>query len=49
MSQPHRWILKPAVLEIEGANLLTLRDGKLARLELFRARTEALEATGLSM
>jgi hypothetical protein len=32
----------------EAANLLTLRDGKLARLELFLRRAEALEAVGLS-
>jgi hypothetical protein len=33
---------------LDGANLLTLRDGKLARLELFMRRTDALEAAGLS-
>ncbi len=33
---------------IESANLLTLRDGKIARVELFMRRAEALEAAGLS-
>jgi hypothetical protein len=33
---------------IEGANLLTLRDGKVARVELFLRREEALQAAGLS-
>ena len=31
----------------EGANLLTLRDGKLARLEAFFGHEQALEAAGL--
>ena len=35
-------------MPIEGANLLTLRDGRLARLELFLERAQALEAAGLS-
>jgi hypothetical protein len=35
-------------MPIEGANLMTLRDGKLERLELFFDRDEALEAAGLS-
>jgi hypothetical protein len=35
-------------MPIEGANLLTLRDGKLARLELFFERALALEAARLS-
>ncbi len=34
-------------MPIEGANLLTLRDGRLARLELFFDRAQALEAAGL--
>jgi hypothetical protein len=34
-------------MPIEGANLLTLRDGRLARLELFFERAQALEAAGL--
>jgi hypothetical protein len=33
---------------VEGANLFTLRDGKIARLELFFDRSDALEAAGLS-
>ena len=32
---------------VEGANLLTLSDGKLSRLELFFDRAQALEAAGL--
>jgi hypothetical protein len=35
-------------MPIEGANLMTLREGKLARLELFFDRDEALKAAGLS-
>jgi hypothetical protein len=35
-------------MPIQGANLLTLRDGKVARLELFFNRTKAFEAVGLS-
>lgn len=35
-------------MPIEGANLITIRDGKLARLELFFDRDQALEASGLS-
>jgi hypothetical protein len=34
-------------MPIEGANLLTLRGGKLARVELFFDRSQALEAAGL--
>jgi ketosteroid isomerase-like protein len=34
-------------MPIEGANLWTLRDGRLARLELFFDQAEALEAAGL--
>ena len=34
-------------MPIEGANLLTLRDGRLARLELFFVTRQALEAAGL--
>jgi hypothetical protein len=34
-------------MPIEGANLLTLRDGKLARIELFFKRAQAREAAGL--
>ncbi len=37
-----------AEMPTESANLLTLRDGKLTRLELFLQREEALEAAGLS-
>jgi ketosteroid isomerase-like protein len=36
-----------AELTIEGGNVVTLRDGKLARLELFFQRLDALEAAGL--
>ena len=35
-------------IPFEGANLLTFRDGKLARAELFTTRDAALEAAGLS-
>jgi hypothetical protein len=35
-------------MPLEGANLLTLSDGKLARLELFFDRSEALKTAGLS-
>jgi hypothetical protein len=35
-------------IPIEAANLVTLRDGKLARLEMFSGRAEAFEAAGLS-
>jgi hypothetical protein len=35
-------------MPIEGANLLTLRGGRLARVELFFDRSQALEAAGLS-
>jgi hypothetical protein len=34
-------------MPVEGANLLTVRDGKLARLELFLDRAEARAAAGL--
>ena len=34
-------------MPIEAANLWTLRDRKVARLELFLDQTEALEAAGL--
>jgi hypothetical protein len=34
-------------MPIEGANLLTLRDGKLARIELFFKRAQARETAGL--
>jgi hypothetical protein len=34
-------------MPIEGANLMTLSDGKLARLELFFDREQAREAAGL--
>ena len=33
---------------LKAANLLTLRDGLIARLELFLDQTQALEAAGLS-
>ena len=35
-------------MPFEGANLLTMHDGKLTRLELFFDRSQALEAAGLS-
>jgi hypothetical protein len=35
-------------MPIDAANLLTLRDGRVARLELFFERAQALEAAGLS-
>ena len=35
-------------MPVEGASLLTLRGGRLARMELFFGRDEALEAAGLS-
>ena len=35
-------------IPIEAANLVTVRDGKLARLETFSGRAEASEAAGLS-
>jgi len=35
-------------MPVEGANLLTIRDGKLARLEMFLDQNEAREAAGLS-
>jgi hypothetical protein len=34
--------------ELDGGNLLTFHDGKLARLELFFKRRDALAAAGLS-
>ena len=34
-------------MPVEGANLLTLKDGRLARVELFFDRSQALEAAGL--
>jgi hypothetical protein len=34
-------------MPVEAANLLTLRDGRLARLEAFFSREQALEAAGL--
>jgi ketosteroid isomerase-like protein len=34
-------------IPIQGANLLTLRDGRIARLELFFDRDQALGAAGL--
>jgi ketosteroid isomerase-like protein len=43
-----RWEGQRAELETEGANLLTTRDGKIARMELFLDRAAALEAAGLS-
>jgi ketosteroid isomerase-like protein len=33
--------------ELELANIFTLRDGEIVRLELYRDRGEALEAAGL--
>jgi hypothetical protein len=35
-------------IPLPSANLLTLREGKLARLEMFTNQAEALEAAGLS-
>ncbi len=34
-------------MPVDGANLLTLRDGKVARVELYFDRSQALEAAGL--
>jgi hypothetical protein len=41
---------KTAGVEVttEGSNLLTIRDGKLTRLESFLSRAEAREAAGLA-
>jgi hypothetical protein len=33
---------------LDGGNLLTVRDGKVARLQLFFNRLDALEAAGLA-
>jgi len=35
-------------MPIDGANILTIRDGKLSRLEMFLDQSEALEAAGLT-
>ncbi len=35
-------------IELQGGNVFTLRDGRLARLEMFLERRGALEAAGLS-
>jgi hypothetical protein len=35
-------------MPLEGANLLTIRDGRLVRLEMFLDEDEAREAAGLS-
>jgi hypothetical protein len=35
-------------MTIEGANMMTLREGKVTRIELFFDREKALEAAGLS-
>ncbi len=35
-------------MPLEGANLLTIRDKQVARLEMFLDQNEALEAAGLS-
>jgi hypothetical protein len=43
-----RWEGQQAELEVEGANLLTFRDGRLLRLELFLDRADALNAAGIS-
>ncbi len=37
-----------AAVEISNAHVLTLRDGRVMRLEVFLNRAEALEAVGLS-
>jgi ketosteroid isomerase-like protein len=37
-----------AVVEIRGGQVWTIRDGKLARCEVFRKPEQALEAVGLS-
>ena len=37
-----------AIVEIRGADLWTMRDGKAARLEIFPQRERALKAAGLS-
>ena len=36
------------VADFSGAQVFTLRDGKVVRLELFTRRADALEAAGLS-
>ena len=35
-------------MPVDGANLLTIKDGRVARIELFFERSQALEAAGLS-
>jgi SnoaL-like protein len=35
-------------MPVEGANLLTIKDGTIARIELFFERDQALEAAGLT-
>jgi hypothetical protein len=35
-------------MPVEGANLLTIKDGRVARIELFLERSQALEAAGMS-
>jgi hypothetical protein len=35
-------------IPVEAANIVTIRDGKLARMELFEARAPAFAAAGLS-
>ena len=42
-----RWEGQQGELRVEGANLLTLRDGKLARIEHFLDREAALGAAGV--
>ena len=36
-----------AEAELELANIFTLRDGEIVRLELYRDRANALEAAGM--
>ena len=44
----HRPKASSAVADIRIGHLWTMRDGKVARLEIFPEREEALEAVGLS-
>jgi hypothetical protein len=47
MSEENVEVIPTDLSPIEGANLMTLRDGKLSRLELFFDRCQTLEAAGL--
>jgi ketosteroid isomerase-like protein len=37
-----------AAVEIPAAHVITLRDGRIVRIQVFLDRAEALEAAGLS-